>query len=133
MNTTPEGHEHIRTSQLRGENIVQAYNFCIDVMRKISSQNSECKAFWQDANGGNLERRKLPRASQIYAKCVQHAAKPNVHLVNELLHQETLMWPHPAWSGEISLKRAHQRVKRILAQNNNKDQHLFCYGYTALR
>lgn len=78
-----------------------------------------------DDNGQVLVGGSFPSALRARYDSVQETDCPNTHRLRELYVQHMLMWSHASWLSELSLKCAHQRVKRIQKHSNNHgEQHL---------
>jgi len=55
---------------------------------------------------------------------IRELDKANLHRFFEYAIEQIHFWSHPCWLGELTLERAHQRLKTVLRKSNKKQEHI---------
>jgi len=78
----------------------------------------------KDKDNVTLNKKKIPKEYKSRFMCIRYLEKPNTHRLHEYVIEQILDWSHPIWMGELSLERAHQKMKTALQKTNGKEEHL---------
>jgi len=87
---------------------------------KYCNGSQGCK----NPDGLVLPKKQIPLEYRARFSCIRHLEKPNTHRLLEYVIEQSLGWAHPVWMGELSLERAHQKMKAALKKTNAKEEHI---------